>query len=239
MGINRPGGFTRYVLPSGVASRGTSGLFTPDLSGGDVNPYPGLNGLADGKLWNDVRLVSNRLHNTAISGGPPYDDGIVLWPGSYGDNVTMTATIYRTGTPLPGPPDTQEVELLICGSIGPYHASFYECQYGVGGNPYANIVRWNGGGGTAIGQFTEFGLQTGTPAAQNGDVLKATKVGSVITVYLNNVSMTSADVSAAGANIYGPATYARGFVGVGFFQRGGTSGNLLEYGLSNITVTAP
>jgi hypothetical protein len=90
--MNRPGALERLVLPTGCARRGASGTYSPDLSGADANPFMGsgaLHGLDDGKNWGNVQLVSHRLHGTVVSAasGAPYDDSIVLFPGTYGDTT--------------------------------------------------------------------------------------------------------------------------------------------------------
>jgi hypothetical protein len=240
--INRPGGFSRIVQPSGVATRG--GVFTPTLSG-SVNPFPGaLHGLSDAFNWGDVRLVNDRLHGTTVSGGPPYDDSIMLFPGTWGDDVRITATLYRTGDASAA--SSQEVELLLCGEIGPFWAAFYECMISVhASNIYADIIRWNGGGGSVIANYTFLKHQTaGVPAVANGNVFRAEKVGNIITTYLDSgagfVQMATADITTdpAEANAYGKSVYTRGMPGIGFFQRGGTSANLLDFGATNLQISA-
>jgi hypothetical protein len=106
-------------------------------------------------------------------------------------------------------------------------------------NPYNDIVRWNGGGGNALVNYTDIHTQLSTPAIANGDEWKVVKVGNTITCYTNGVQTNTGDVSSAAANVYGPSIYPRGYVGIGFFQRSGTQGNLLEFGAYNIVITAP
>lgn len=242
MSINRPPALPRFVQSSGGVVRGANGLYTPTLSG-TINPFPDvLQGLDDGKLWGNVQLVNGVLCGTTISPSPPYDDSIMLVPGLWGDNITITATIVRTGNALAA--TSQEVELLVCGEIGPYWARFYEVQLSVhGSTTYANIVRWNGGGGNVIANYTELALVTGTPVVANGDTFRARKVGNTIFCELDQGSgfstLTSTDITAAAANPYGPNVYKRGLVGSGYFQQGGSLGNLPDFGLKDLQFSAP
>lgn len=220
---------------------------TPDLSGSNANPYTigsPKHGLTNGVNWGDVRLVSNRLHGTTVSGGPPYDDSVMVFPGTWGDTITITCTIYRTGDNLAA--SSQEVELLLCGEIGPNWAAFYECMISVHGSSlYADIIRWNGGGGNVIANYTFLKHQTaGVPVVANGNIFKAEKIGNTITTYLDSgsgfVQMATADIRTdpAAQNPYGPSIYTRGYPGIGFFQRGGASSNLLDFGATNLTISS-
>jgi hypothetical protein len=252
--MNRLGGVSAITIPSGLGRIGSSGTYTLPLSGADQNPYVlggAIQGLSDLKSWNNIRLVSNRLHPTAISGGPPYDDCVMGFPGTWGDDVTITATIYR------GPNSTaatsQEVELTFCMNIGEYSCAMYECLVSVHGSSlYADIVRWNGPVGTVAGgadnAFTPLDHQTNptVPIIGDGDIFKATKVGTVLTSYYARAAtptsfnqMCQHDTAGDTVSPWGPAKYTRGMVGVGFWQRGGATSNLLEFGLTNVTFTAP
>lgn len=221
--------------------RGGSGLYAPSAAI-DQNPYgTGLHGLTDAFDWNNVRTVSNRFHATAINGGPPYDDSIMFFPGTWGDDVEVTATIYR------GPNATaatfQEVEVLMCGEIGPHWARFYELMVSVHGTAlYSDIARLNG----PISQFDFLEHFTSAPVIGDGDIFKATKVGAILSTYYARAAtptsfnlMAQHDTATDAVSAYGPARYLRGFVGIGFWQRGGATSNLLEYGLQNVSIVAP
>lgn len=240
MSLNRPGSFDRIVLPSGTPTRG--GLYTPTLSG-SVNPYQNtIQGLDDCKSWNNVRLVSGVLCPTAISGGPPYDDNIMFWPGCWGYDVEMVGTIYRTSTNGdPAGSSSQELEFLMCGNVGPNFVAMYEMMIAVHPtNLYADIVRWNG----PQNQFTALEHYTaGLSASQNSWQFKAKKVGAILSLELNTGSGFSQigsahDTTGDAAHAYGPARYTGGLVGAGMWQRGGTTPLLLDFGWSAVSIQA-
>jgi hypothetical protein len=229
-------------MPSGVARVGGSGLWTPPPSG-DENPYKyGIHGLTDGRAWSDIRVVSDRFHGTIVNfAASNYDDGVVLFPGVWGDNVRITFQIYR------GPNATaaisQEVEALFCGCAGPYWWSMYEALVSVHGSSlYADLARWNG----PQNQFDQLQHVTNptAPIIADGDWFKVEKIGAVVTSYyaraatpttwvqLCSVTLTSSPP----VNPYGPTVYTRGLVGLGIWQRGGSASNLLEFGINRSTV---
>ena len=65
------------------------------------------------------------------------------------------------------------------------------------------------------------------PGLNNGDQIKATIVGNVITAYINNVAIFSVTNS----------TYANGAPGMGFYLQGGTSALNSDYGLTSYSAT--
>lgn len=239
MGVNRPGSLARYLWNTSGGIRGASGSFTPDLTGSS-NPYPNtIQGLDDCKINNNVRLVNGVLCGTAISGGPPYDDNVMFWSGTWGVNQTIVATIARSGDGSAS--SSQECELLFRANPGPSLVSLYEVMISVHPtNLYADIVRWNG----AADQFDILRHHTaGLSASQNGWQFKGDITGTTARMYLDTGSGfsqlgTDLDLTSAPANPYGPTTYTSGLVGVGFWQRGGTSPLLTEFGWSGLTITA-
>ena len=81
-------------------------------------------------------------------------------------------------------------------------------------------MRWNG----PMGSFTEIGGASAGRRPITGDVLKISIVGSLITIYLNGVSIgTAAD-----------STYTTGNPGVGFFTSRDADSN---YGFSRFVAT--
>jgi hypothetical protein len=93
----------------------------------------------------------------------------------------------------------------------------------VPGNRYGGIARWNG----ALGNFTSLALVNGI-YAQDGDVIKATIVGSTITGYLNGTQVFQVTDT-----VY---TTGQPGMGSGFYLGGGT-GSDSDYGLSSFTAT--
>ena len=86
-------------------------------------------------------------------------------------------------------------------------------------NAYTQIVRWNG----ALGDFTLLSSHGGAQyGVANGDVVKATVMGNVITVYLNGAQVNQATDD----------TYTNGSPGMGFYLRG-TSSVTVDYGFTS------
>lgn len=184
-------------------------------------------------------MVNGVLCPTAISGGPPYDDNVMFWPGSWGDDAQLVATIARAGD---GSTSTsQECELLLCANPGPNFLPMYEVMISVHPtNLYADMVRWNG----PQNQFDILQHHTaGLSASQNGWQFRAQKVGNLLKMFLDSGGGfsqlgSSYDITTAPANAYGSAVYTRGLVGAGFWQRGGTTGLLTDFGWSAVSIQA-
>ena len=78
----------------------------------------------------------------------------------------------------------EEVELRLRTTISPSRITGYEINFRCtrDGSQYVQIVRWNG----PLGDFTYVATTTG-PGIRDGDVVKATIVGNVISAYINGV----------------------------------------------------
>src|SRR5262249_54023445 len=140
------------------------------------------------------------------SGNPVYNDPTALLTGSWGPDQSAEATVYsvnqQTGQ------INEEVELRLRSNISPHVITGYEVLFRCthDGTQYTEIVRWNG----PLGNFTYVKQLAGTaagPGIRNGDVVKATIVGNVITGYINNVQVIQGTDS----------TYANGNPGMGFY----------------------
>jgi hypothetical protein len=118
------------------------------------------------------------------------------------------------------------VEIRLRSTIAANSITGYEINCSVSTDPtsgdYMQIVRWNG----ALGSFTQ--LNGSAQHCVNGDVLRATISGSLISVYLNDMStpvMTWSD-----------PTFSTGSPGMGFYLQGATGLNA-NYGLSSFTAS--
>lgn len=189
-----------------------------------------LNGAADGTSWGNVKTSSSQAHGTIINGAPPFDDSTAVVSGSWGSNQTVTATVKINGT---NATTQEEVELRVNTTITASSITGYECDFNVkNGNTYVTIVRWNG----ALNDFTycvnggtcSSGSPTSTAFnALDGDTISCVSSGGTITLTINGVTRFSTS----------DATYSNGGPGVGFWQEGGTTGNLLDFGLASFSAT--
>ena len=170
--------------------------------------------------WTSVQTVSGAAFGTnGVTNS--YDDSYALLTGTFGADQTAEAVVVRNESLSPGP--THEVELLLRFSDDTNNARGYECLFSWYGG--IQLFRWNG----AFGDFTALST-TGTGSLgrnlRTGDVLKASIVGSVITVFINGVELARATDS----------VIKTGRPGISFFVRPGGSQTLL--GFSSYSVTS-
>ncbi len=160
--------------------------------------------------WTNVRTTNGVAHGTnGITN--TYDDSYALLSG-FGPNQQAEATVYRSPNLVEG--ITHEVELLLRFADNDNMARGYECLFNYTGG--VQLVRCDG----EQGNFTMLPVLSGPETLGRdlvtGDVVKATIVGNMIRMYINDVLMIEAVDS----------TYATGQPGISFFTRpGGDSAN--------------
>jgi hypothetical protein len=124
----------------------------------------------------------------------------------------------------------QEVEILLRWSSSPHSTTGYECfaRCVSGGSSYVQIVRWEG----PLGKFTYLADKRGPDyGLKNGDVLKASLVGNVITVSINGVEKAQVKDD----------THKTGNPGIGTFlscDGGRGVGSNRDFGFRNFTARA-
>ncbi len=197
----------------GIWSNNTQGI------GGNVAP---------GNLTNmEIALASDGVTHIAIDthGGIEYDDSFAFVPGFSGDQY-IEAVIYKEpGYDANAAGSNHELELILgCSSAS--------------GTRIWNEFLFNSGGGVDImyldggpSDFVNLG-NVGGPASGripvDGDVVRATRVGDVLSLYLNGVLWVGYD----GSN---PARVARGSgIGIAGFIRPGATHN--KYGFRRVTM---
>jgi hypothetical protein len=121
----------------------------------------------------------------------------------------------------------EEVELRLRSSLSAHRATGYEINFRCSktSNAYTQIVRWNG----PLGSFTQLNGNGGAQyGVKDGDVIKATIVGNVITAYLNGVQVDQVTDN----------TFTSGNPGMGFYVQGisGASVNA-NYGFTTFMAT--
>jgi hypothetical protein len=180
-----------------------------------------INGRAVGLDWSDVATTSGLAYG-AESGANGFDDSTALLTGSWEPNQTAQATVHTVDQ---NDNIFEEVELRLRSSLSAHEATGYEINFRCSktANAYAQIVRWNG----PLGNFTYLSSNDGSQyGVANGDVVKATIVGDVITVYINGVQILHATDD----------TYGTGSPGMGFFLQG-TTGVNSDYGFTSFTAS--
>ncbi len=207
-----------------AAPAGTPRVFSTRF-GGDENPLSQggqwINGGATGLDWTDVRVAGGMAVGTqtgAHSGTPQqYDDSTAVLAGTWGPNQMAQATVHilavNTGA-------YEEVELRLRTTVRPHSITGYEIDISdrpAGDQPYVSVVRWNG----PLASYTMLGSANPAPGLQDGDVVKATIVGSTISVFINGRPVLEVD----------DGIYASGSPGIGFFLQAPTGTNA-NYGFT-------
>jgi hypothetical protein len=108
----------------------------------------------------------------------------------------------------------EEVELRLRSSLSPHRATGYEVNFRCSKTrkAYTQIVRWNG----RLGSFTILKSAEGPQfGVADGDVIKATIIGHVITSYINGVRVLETT----------DRTYVSGRPGMGMYLEGATGVN--------------
>jgi hypothetical protein len=167
--------------------------------------------------WANIR-TSPGLAYSAANLPSTYGDPTAVLTGTWGPDQTASAVVNLASRPSGG---QAEVELRLRSSVSAHSCTGYEFLYSVYGD-YAQIVRWNG----AAGNFTILdGRAPAHGALQTGDVLKATAVGNVLSIYMNNALIFSVTDS----------TFSSGSPGIGFYPNNSSGG--LQWGFSSFTAT--
>ena len=187
-----------------------------------------LNGHADGLDWTDVRTTPGLAFGTEPGGHRPapqkYDDSTALLKGIWGPNQTVQATVHSVN------PDRdnkvwEEVELRLRSSISPHSCTGYEVMFRCAktAQAYCNIARWEG----PLGRFTMLKETYGADyGVRDGDVVKATMIGKVLTVYINGVQKVQLSDD----------KFPTGNPGLGYYLDGAT-GVMGDFGFSRFMAT--
>jgi len=188
------------------------------------------NPVSEGGKWVDTRATSTDWANIATtpglahgteSGSDGYDDSIALLAGTWGSDQMAEATVHSVNQTDRTDSVFEEVELRLRSSLSPHRATGYEINFRCSktAKAYAQIVRWDGHFGKFTYLHTEDGARFGVA---DGDVVKATIVGNVITAYINGLQVLRATDN----------TYAAGSPGMGFFLHGTASGANQDFGFA-------
>jgi hypothetical protein len=182
------------------------------------------NGAANGTNWGDVRTTGGSpgvAYGTVLSPDCPdtataCNDSSAALTGTWVQNQTATAvvsTVSNGGA-------TEEVELRLNTTITAGSITGYEFNFSLNnGNPYCQIVRWNG----PLGSFTQIGGST-SAGNLNGATVTASNVNGTLTSKVNGKTCATATDS----------TYTAGSPGIGFFAQ---SGALANFGFTSFSAT--
>lgn len=203
-------------------SAGTHGTYTTNFPLTE-NPISERGNWESGKTvgldWAEIATIPGCAFGLE-SGANGFDDATALLTGTWAPNQTVRGTVHTVNQ---SDKIYEEVELRLRSSLSPHSATGYEVNFRCSKtkNAYAEIVRWNG----ALGSFTYLIQRKGAQfGVADGDVVKATMIGNVITAYINGILVAQATDS----------TYTTGRPGMGFFLQG-TTGVNRDYGFTSFT----
>jgi hypothetical protein len=180
-----------------------------------------INGKTVGLDWANVSTIQGRAIGLQ-PGSIKYDDATALLTGVWGSDQTVTATVYTVNQ---NSNIFEEVEIRLRSSLSAHRCTGYEVLFSCRNDAkaYVQIVRWNG----PLGNFTLLNGRGGVAVGiSNGDIVKATITGNVITAYINNVQVLQAI----------DATYSTGNPGMGFYLEGATGLNG-NFGFTSFTAS--
>lgn len=200
-----------------------------------------INGGATGVEWTNVKTsngIATGTMNRLPDGVNLYDDSIAVLKGNWGPDQTAEAVVSavnRTGGGRSGYGENQyqscdkEVELILRGDITPHSIKLYEVLFSsrIDGTTYHQIGVWYGSKADFAELYGDVGRQY---EVYDGDVVKATMIGSKIKVYINNVQVSEATDS----------THTTGKPGIGFYSSRGCNGTEHndDFGFSSYKATA-
>jgi hypothetical protein len=165
-------------------------------------------GKAVGLDWTDVATTPGLAYGTESGtgiGSKAYDDSTALLVGTWGPDQTVEATVHSVNQ---DDGVFEEVELRLRSSLSGRVANGYEVLFRCLKTPeaYASIVRWDG----PLGRFTYLSQKQGKAyGVSDGDLVKATIIGNVITAYINGTQALQAT----------DTTYSTGSPGIGFWLK--------------------
>jgi hypothetical protein len=202
--------------PQGATGRTYKANFTltenPISDGGNW-----MIGRAVGRDWSDVATIPGLAYGVE-SGVGGYDDSTALLTSSWGSDQWAQGTVRTLNQ---NDNIYEEVELRLRSMLSAHKNTGYEINFRCSktAKAYTQIVRWDG----PLGRFTYLKEKSGTRyGVADGDVVKATIVGNVITAYINGVQVLQATDD----------VYALGNPGMGFFLQG-TTGVNRDYGFTS------
>jgi hypothetical protein len=185
-----------------------------------------INGKAVGIYSTDIQTVPGFAFGTQ-PGNNGFDDSIALLSGSWAPDQTVQATVHTVNQSLDY---FEEVELWLHGTITPSSTTGYEINFRCTGNynqGYMQIVRWEGRDSQGNPSFAYIDFTgPGVNGVKDGDIVKASIRGTVITVWVNGIQVAQASDN----------TFTSGNPGMGFFLMGATGVNA-DYGFLNFSAS--
>jgi len=184
------------------------------------------NPISEAAHWIDgavhVRTTAGLAFGTQSGTDYLSGDSLAALSGQWGPNQTVTATVHTVNQQGGGSNIYEEVEIRLRSTISAQLNTGYEITFRCNqdGSQYAQIVRIDQSSFAYVAQATGPGLS-------NGDVIKATIVGNVITGYINGSQVVQGTDN----------TYTGGSPGIGFYLQGGSGALDSDFGFTSLTAS--
>jgi hypothetical protein len=173
--------------------------------------------------WVDIETIPGRAFGLQLGTGG-FDDATALLTGAWGPNQVAQGTVFCTITPRNQRVE-KELSLRLRSSLSAHSCTGYEINFRCtnGTDAFAEIVRWEG----PFSDFSNLIHHDGREyAIRDGDVIKATIIGNVISGYINGWKVVEVTDN----------TFATGQPGMGIWLRGyegNTTALNHDYGFSD------
>jgi len=220
---------TMLVVSAALCTRAFSQMYTTHFEGAENPLSEGGRWTNNSVDWTTIRKKDHLAYGTQSgtnTGAYKFDDSFAHLSGFPPDQEAWgQAHIAK-----PDSSCNQEIEILLRWTSSPHRTTGYECFARClnGTSSYVQIVRWDG----PVGKFTYLADKRGTNyGLNNGDILKASVIGNVITVYINGIEKARVTDD----------TFKTGDPGIGEFlacERGRGLGSNADFGFSSFTARA-
>ena len=183
-------------------------------------------------LWGNIQTTPGEVFG--VSEPTTYGDPTAIVNGTWGSNQTITVTVKITSQPTSC---CHELELRPLTTISTNSITGYEINCStVTGDPYIQLVRWNG----TNGNYTQLDQLVPAQPCKNGDVLVGTTTvsGGTVTFGLtvNGVQQVFTNCHCTNPSDSGAGAFLTGSPGIGFYDN--QDSNWSYFGFSNFTATA-
>lgn len=212
------------MLPIVFAASSSPRSYTTSFAGTE-NPISEkgnwVNGKSVGLDWSDV-ASSPGLASGTQTGTVGQDQSVALLAGTWASDQTIQAKVHSVNQ---NDGVYEEVGVVLRGTLAAHNFTGYEVKFRClkSGAAYAKIIRRNGTLGSMAVLKSATGAQYGVA---EGDVVKATAVGNVITAYINGTQVLQVK----------DGTFTSGAPGMSVNLQGATGLNG-DYGFASLTAT--
>lgn len=214
---------------AGLSTSGFSQTYTTRFEGPENPLSEDGQWMNNGLDWTKIRKKDGLAFSTQTG----TNRGIYKFNDSYAHLAGFPPEQEAWGQAYIAKPDStciQEIEVLLRFASSPHRTTGYECFARCinNGSSYVQIVRWDG----PLGKFTYLADKRGADyGLQHGDVLRASIVGNLITVYVNGIEKARVTDD----------TFKTGNPGIGEFlacQNGRGLGSNSNFGFSSFAARA-